>query len=96
MASSSIMYWYHIPTQIKVSDEDHVVKKPLPDRFMAAVDQAAMQAGLAGTDDYLNGWHWGVPKERPGPAEDVAEALVQEIIRQYRGKPIPLEVGFRT
>jgi len=96
MASINVMYWYHIPTQIKASDEDHVVKKPLPDRFMAAVDQAAMQAGLVGTDDYLNGWHWGVPEERPGTAEDVAEALVQEIIQRYQGKPIPLEVRFGT
>jgi hypothetical protein len=38
----------------------------MPDRFQAEIDRIAMEQGLAGTDDYLNQWHWTGKLERPG------------------------------
>jgi len=38
----------------------------MPDRFQAEIDRIAIEQGLAGTDDYLNQWHWAAKLERPG------------------------------
>ena len=93
MAKVQIMYWHHIPTQVKATDESGaVVRKPLPDRFTAAVDQAAMDNGLAGTDAYLAGWRWGDAQTVNGDAEQAVLAAVAQIIAKFEGKAIPLEI----
>jgi hypothetical protein len=38
-----------------------------------------MQQGLVGSDAYLEQWHWGDPEERPGTAEEVLDAVEQEL-----------------
>jgi len=95
MATVQIMYWHHIPTQVKAVDDNGEVRKPLPDRFMAAVDQAAMQNGLAGTDAYLAGWRWGEPQEWTEDAEAAAQATVDGLEQRYEGKDIPLALDDR-
>jgi hypothetical protein len=43
-----------------------------------AVDNAAMAAGLTGTDAYLNGFVWSEAMERAGePAQVVAEVAAE-------------------
>ena len=54
----------------------------MPERFQEEIDKIAMREGLAGTDDYLNQWRWTPKQERPGTAEEVAEALIQELEQQ--------------
>jgi len=40
-ATVHVLYWHHIPTQVKARGQDgEVVRLPLPARFQAAVDQA--------------------------------------------------------
>lgn len=92
MAAVQIVYWHHIPTQVKAKDQAGQVKKMLPERFMAAVDQSALDNGLAGTDAYLNGWRSGEWQEREGDAESAAQAAVDELVQQHEGKAIPLEL----
>jgi hypothetical protein len=80
MAQYQILYWRDIPAQIKVSDPGkRPISRQLPERFQQEIDRIAMRDGLAGTDDYLNQWRWSAKKDRPGTAEEVAEALLREL-----------------
>ncbi len=78
-----IIYWRDIPAQVKVKAGRERVSRPLPERFERAIDQAAMHAGLIGSDDYLAEWHRSEWTEREGEAEAVADALVAEIETTY-------------
>ena len=66
VATYQIMYWQDIPSQIKARDENGIVKKMLPSRFQEAIDSAAVAAGKAEADAYLDGWQWGGKQHRPG------------------------------
>jgi len=87
MVKYQILYWKHIPSQVKVYEAGkRPVSRSLPDRFMAEIDRIAMEEGLTGTDDYLNQWKWTPKMEREGSAEEVADALVREL-EQREGEP---------
>lgn len=85
MVKYQILYWKHIPAQVKVSEEGkRPVSRQLPDRFQKEIDRVAMVEGLAGTDDYLNQWKWTPRQEREGSAEQVADALVEELAQKTK------------
>ena len=79
MAKYQVMFWKHIPAQVKAWDDEGEVKRILPDRFQAAIDAYAMKDGSTAMDSYLEGWRWGEVQERPGTAKEVATALVKEL-----------------
>jgi hypothetical protein len=80
MVKYQVLYWKHVPSQVKVFEEGkRPVSRLMPDRFLAEIDRIAIEEGLIGTDDYLNQWQWTPKKEREGSAEEVAEALVREL-----------------
>lgn len=79
MAKFQVMYWKHIPSQVKVWDGDGEVKRMLPDYFQAAIDAYAMKDGSTDMDAYLDGWHWGPVEERDGAPEELLSTLVQEL-----------------
>ena len=79
MAKYQVMFWKHIPAQVKVWDERGEVKRILPVRFQAAIDAFAMKDGSTEMGAYLEAWRWGEAEERAGSAEDVANALVKEL-----------------
>ena len=79
MATYRILYWQEIPSQIKAADALDEVTVQLDSRFMERIDQLAAQRGLQGTDEYLAQWHWSDEQEREGAAEDVAQAVKQEL-----------------
>jgi len=56
MAELQIIYWRDIPAQVMAGRGRDRVRRELSGRFAAAIDQAAMRAGLHGTDDYLSAW----------------------------------------
>ena len=76
MASITILYWRDIPTQVVARAGRATAKAELPARFMAAVDAAAMRAGLTGSDDYLSHWRRGDPI----PCGDDLDKAVAETI----------------
>ena len=80
MATYKILYWQEVPTQIKAEDAEDDVTLPMPPRFMERVDQLAMQRGLAGSDDFLEQWRWSEEEEREGSAQEVAEAVKEELL----------------
>lgn len=84
MAKYKILYWQGIPSQVRATDENGRVNKPLPQRFQEAIDDAAMALGKIGSDSYTEGFEWGEEVEHPGTAEEAAEAVVTEIAKKYR------------
>ena len=81
MATYQIVYWRDIPAQVKVKEGRTRAAKQLTDRFQVAIDDAAMRAGLVGTDDYLAEWRNSESQEREGEA--VAAAVAAELEAAY-------------
>ena len=79
MARYQVMYWKHIPSQVKAWDGDTETKRMLPDYFQAAIDAYAMKDGSTEMDTYLDGWQWGPVEDRDGAPREVVDALVSEL-----------------
>ena len=56
MPELTVIYWRDIPAQVTATEGDAAVRVVLPDRFQEAIDEAAMTAGLVGSDEYLEEW----------------------------------------
>jgi cvfA/B/C family virulence factor len=83
MAKYQILYWHGIPVQVRVRDKKGRVSKKLPQRFMDAVDSAAMASNNVDGESYTNGFQWGERQEREGDIQDIADALITELEEQY-------------
>lgn len=83
MATYKILYWQEIPSQIVVEDDADEIKLELPPSFAERIDELAEQRGLQSADDYLAQWRWSEEAERDGSAQEVAEALQNELIAQF-------------
>ena len=83
MATYQIMYWYDIPIQVRAQDEEGRVSEPLPDRFQTAIDNAAMAAGLTGSDAYMDQFCWSEKHEKEGTAQEVARAVAADLDEKY-------------
>src|SRR5450759_1249134 len=79
MASFQVMFWKHIPSQVMAWEGEARVKRMLPDYFQAAIDAYAMKDGSTDMDAYLEGWHRAPVEERDGTAEEVLNAVVEEL-----------------
>jgi Virulence factor len=72
MANLVITYWRDIPSAVSVKLGRKEEKRMLDNRFMEAIDMAAMRDGATATDDYLADWRRGEPL--PVSDDLVAEA----------------------
>lgn len=79
MAKYQVMFWKHIPSQVKTWDGSVEAKRMLPDYFQAAIDAYAMKEGSTDMDAYLEGWKWGPVEERGGAPEQVLEEVIVEL-----------------
>ena len=70
-----VLYWQDVPSVVK----DGEAKRQLPDWFQQEIDRRAMQQGLVGSDAYLEQWHWADEEEREGTADEVLDAVEQEL-----------------
>jgi Virulence factor len=61
MANLVITYWRDIPSAVSVKIGRKEEKRMLDNRFMEAIDMAAMRDGATNTDDYLADWRRGEP-----------------------------------
>jgi hypothetical protein len=59
MANLVITYWRDVPSAVSVKTGRKEEKRMLDNRFMEAIDMAAMRDGATSTDDYLNDWRRG-------------------------------------
>ncbi|HET7009868.1 MAG TPA: virulence factor [Anaerolineales bacterium] len=83
MTRVQIVYWRDIPAQVKARDGRQRAARPLSDRFQQAIDEAAMRAGLSGTDAYLAEWRTSDREERSESPADAAEATARELEAAY-------------
>jgi len=84
MAKVRIMYWKDIPCSVRAEEgRRNRVSRKLPDMYMATVDSVAMKEGTVGSDEYQAAFRWSEPEERDGTPEEVADAVVEEILTQY-------------
>ena len=83
MAIYQILYWKDIPAQVRVYQGKRPISGRLPDRFQEEIDRIAMEEDLASSDDYLDQWQWSEKQERPGDAEEVLNALLQELENEF-------------
>lgn len=83
MTPYQILSWHTIPLQVRAGGRHNRVSQELATRFQEAVDNAAMLAGLTGTDAYLDGFRWGEVQSREGTPETIAAAVVAELEAQY-------------
>jgi hypothetical protein len=79
MASYQVMFWKHIPSQVKAWEGGAELKRMMPDRFQVAIDAFAMKDGSTDMDAYLDAWAWGPVEERAGSPEEVVAAVVDEL-----------------
>lgn len=84
MATYKILYWQEVPTQIKAEDALDDVTVQLDGRWMERIDRLAGERGLQGADDYLAQWRWSEEEDRPGSAQEVAEAVKAELEAEWR------------
>ena len=61
MASLVILYWRDIPSQVIVKAGRASAKRELSERFIRAIDAAAMHAQAKSADAYLSEWRRGDP-----------------------------------
>ena len=88
MARYLVLAWRDIPTQIRaVDDAGSVVNRPMPRWFMQEVSRITMREGLAGTDAYLEEFAWTGETERPGTADEVADAVLAELTARWGRTP---------
>ena len=83
MASFQVLYWHDIPVQVRASTGRERRSVSLSDRFMEAVDRAAMVVGVIDSDDYTDLYAWGEPQEREGSPQEVAQAVAAELEAKY-------------
>lgn len=82
MAKLTTVYWRDIPAQVIARERRETVKKLLSERFAEAIDRAAMRAGMAGTDAYLE--QWRRQEETCGKDLQVAvDALVEKLETEF-------------
>lgn len=56
-AQLTVIWWRDIPSQVLATNGAETIRRQLDDRFMKAIDAAAMRAGLIDSDAYLDEWH---------------------------------------
>lgn len=75
-----VLRWQGIPAQVKVvPDGGRPLSAVLSDRWQQEIDRIAMQTGLAGSDDYLEGWEWTDLDPREGEPRRVLDEVVAEL-----------------
>ena len=83
MATYEIIAWREIPAIVEAHDGAGSTTRQLSERFQALIDSVAMQLGLVDSDAYLEQWTRSDTEERPGGAQEVAEAVAAELEERF-------------
>lgn len=84
MAEYQITYWQEIPSMVTAREgRRNRASVELSQRFQVAIDEAAMRAGMTGTDAYLEQWRRSDWQEQPGTPEEVAASVAAELEADY-------------
>ncbi len=89
MAHLCVLYWRDIPAQVVVETgrgrNREQAKIELHRRFALAIDEAAMQGGADGSDDYLAQWRRGPAEPCSDDLQAEAQAKAQALEAEYKG-----------
>jgi hypothetical protein len=84
MAQLTVLYWRDIPSQVVAkAGRAASAKRALPERFIHAIDAAAMRSGASGTDQYLADWRRGAPSPCGDDLESEAAAAAARLEAEY-------------
>jgi len=83
VATYRIVAWRGVPASVEVSDSSETVTRALSERFQMLIDSAAMQLGIHESDAYIEQWTRGEDQERPGGAQEVADAVVADLENRF-------------
>jgi len=83
MAQRIVVFWRDIPTQVIVKQGRTAEKRELPERFITAVDWAAMRSGARDTDAYLAEWRRGAPEACGDDLAAEADAALADLLARY-------------
>lgn len=83
MANLVITYWRDIPSAVSVKAGRKEEKRMLDNRFMEAIDMAAMRDGATATDDYLADWRRGEPQAVGDDLAAEADAAKARLETEY-------------
>jgi hypothetical protein len=83
MAQRIIVFWRDIPAQVIIRQGRASEKRELPERFLQAVDRAAMRAGLRDSDAYLGEWRRGEPEPCGDDLAAEADAALAALDADY-------------
>ena len=83
MASLTILYWRDIPSQVIVKAGRKAAKRELSERFIRAIDAAAMRSGASETDAYLADWRRADPVDCGDDLNAEAEAAADRLEAEY-------------
>jgi hypothetical protein len=78
-----IIYWRDIPAQVRAKAGRERKSEPLSKRFGVAIDEAAMRAGLTGSEDYLAQWRQSDWQDHDGQPVEVVKAKAAELEAGY-------------
>jgi len=83
MAQRIVVYWRDIPAQVIIRHGRITEKRELPERFIQAVDRAAMRAGARDSDAYLAEWRRADPVACGDDLVAEADAAVADLLAAY-------------
>ena len=83
MASLTILYWRDIPSQVIVKAGRKAAKRELSERFIRAIDAAAMRSGASETDAYLADWRRADPVDCGDDLDAEAEVAADRLEAEY-------------
>jgi hypothetical protein len=83
VATYRVIAWKGIPASVEAEDGTETVTRQLSERFQMLIDSVAMQRGLHDSDEYLDAWTRGEGEERPGPAREIADAVVEDLENRF-------------
>ncbi|MCL4275030.1 MAG: virulence factor [Anaerolineales bacterium] len=89
MTKYRVMYWKDIPQSFTVEADGQTIKKELSQKVQNKIDAYAMAIGATSTTDYAKQYKRGAWLEREGTAEEVAEALLEELEAEAAQVEIP-------
>ncbi len=83
MANLVILYWRDIPSQVIVKAGRAAAKRELSERFIRAIDVAAMHAQAKSSDAYLADWRRSDPQPCGDDLEAEASAAAARLESEY-------------
>jgi hypothetical protein len=83
MADYQILYWDEVPYGVRAFEANKRVSRTLPMKFQKVIGVLCMVTGRTSSADYQKGFVWGPRQSREGSAEQVAQAVYDELLAAY-------------